>query len=344
MSFGVSFADPTLYGWVDQSHTGRETTTQAGAKSTTNSWGASQGGTSALGVKGDEDLGDGLKASYLIELGIDTNSPLAHKVENSDSAVAINRQSYVGLEGAFGSIKIGRQYTPSFYAFAAVDPSGISGFDGYLYMNGYQKSNGFYYNSPNLSGFTAVLGAHEGGNADTSRGNSTTFGATYVNGALYTSFTQETTTKGVGCVGLNCSTINTDPTDTATNNVFGSLAKGELTLRTFAATYDLGIAKVGVINENFDSSSDSGSAKTTHVSVAVPLGAFTVGAIVGTGSYTTAGSTTSIDMNSTGITADYALSKHTKIYFRAGETNDKTTTAAQTAKATSTVIGLFHAF
>ena len=324
LSFGVSFADPTLYGWVDQSHTGRETTTQAGTKSTKNSWNSSQGGSSAVGVKGDEDLGDGLKASYLIEWAISSDTSTAN---------GKNRQSYVGLDGAFGGIKIGLQYTPSFNAFAAVDPSGISDFDGYLYMNGYQKANGFYYNSPNLGGFTAILGAHEGEQANSSQGNSTTFGATYVSGPLYASFTQQTTTKGTGRLSLT------------SNNTFGSSSAGELTLRTFAATYDLGVAKVGVINENFDSSSDSSGAKTTHVSVSVPFGAFTVGAIVGTGSYTNAGSTTSVDMNSTGITVDYALSKRAKIYFRAGETNDKSSTATtDTAKATSTVLGLAVAF
>ena len=99
------------------------TTTKGGTKSTTQSWGASQGGTSALGVKGDEGLGDGLKASYLMELGIDADV---------DTANAKNRQSYVGLDGAFGGIKIGRQYTPSFNAMAAMDPSGVSGYNGFL--------------------------------------------------------------------------------------------------------------------------------------------------------------------------------------------------------------------
>ena len=323
MSFGVSFADATLYGWVDQSHNTVTTTTKAGTKSTTQSWGASQGGTSALGVKGDEDLGDGLKASYLMEIAInaDTNA-------TPDN---FNRQSFVGLDGAFGGIKIGRQYSPSFNALAAVDPSGVSGFNGFMALNGFQTSRGFYYTSPNLSGFNLILGSHEGGTAGTSTGNIATFGGTYNGGPLYASITQETTTKGTNAsVGLNTATIGSD-------------TAGELKLRTIAATYDLGAAKIGVLNETLDSSSDDSQAKATHFSVAVPMGSFTLGAIVGNGSYNTVGAS-SVDMTSVGITADYAMSKRTKVYFRYGETTDKITTASKFEKSNTVAIGLFHSF
>jgi len=326
LSFGVSFADATLFGWVDQSHNTVTTTTKAGVKSTTQSWGASQGGTSALGVKGDEDLGDGLKASYLMEIAINADTNTA---TGSQSANGTNRQSFVGLDGAFGGIKIGRQYTPSFNAFASVDPSGISDFNGYLYLNGYQKSNGFYYTSPSLSGFNLILGMHEGEVTESSKGNGSTFGATYNGGPLYASITQETTTKSQTAVGLT------------STNLVGSLTAGENKLQTFAASYDLGMAKVGVINETIDSSSDDSQAKATHFSVAVPVGSFTLGAIVGNGSYNTKGAS-SVDMTSVGITADYAMSKRTKVYFRFGETTDKVTSG--TEKASTTAIGLFHSF
>ena len=332
MSFGVSFADATLFGWVDQSHNTETTTTKAGVKTTTQKWGASQGGTSALGVKGEEDLGDGLKAVYLMELAINADTNTA---TTGDTANGTNRQSYVGLEGAFGGIKIGRQYTPSFNAFASVDPSGVSGFDGYIYINGYQKSNGFYYTSPSLSGFNLILGMHEGESttAGSNAGNANTFGLTYAGGPLNASITQETTTKGTASVGLNAP---------STGNI-GSASNGENKLQTIAATYDLGVAKIGVIRESIDSSSDSSEVTATHFSVAVPMGSFTLGAIVGNGSYNEK-STSSVDMTSVGITADYAMSKRTKVYFRYGETTDKIAIDSKTEKASMTVIGLFHSF
>ena len=242
LSFGVSFADATLFGWVDQSHNTVTATTKAGAKTTTQSWGASQGGTSALGVKGEEDLGDGLKASYLMEIAIN--------VDDDYTPTKFNRQSFAGLDGAFGGIKIGRQYTPSFFALAAVDPSGVSSFNGYMALNGFQLSNGFYYTSPNLSGFNLILGMHEGETAGSTQNNATTFGLTYSSGPLYASFTQETTTKGSTSVGLNTSTI-------------GSTTSGENKLQTLAATYNLGVAKIGVLNETIDSSSDASEAKAS---------------------------------------------------------------------------------
>jgi len=322
--FLVSFADATLFGWVDQSHNTVTATTKAGVKTTTQSWGASQGGTSALGVKGDEDLGDGLKASYLMEIAIsaDTNTTPA----------SFNRQSFVGLDGAFGGIKIGRQYTPSLNAMVAVDPSGVSTYNGFLWLNGMQLSNGFYYTSPSLSGFNLIVGMHEGEVTVSSQNNATTFGLTYAGGPLYASFTQETTTKGSTSVGLNTSTI-------------GSTTSGENKLQTLAATYDLGVAKIGVMNETIDSTTtNGGKAKATHFSVAVPVGSFTLGAVVGNGSYTATGTTKSIDMTSVGITADYAMSKRTKVYFRFGEINDKVTTSGLIEKSNTTAIGLFHSF
>lgn len=348
LSFGVSFADATLFGWVDQSHNTVTATTKAGVKTTTQSWGASQGGTSALGVKGDEDLGDGLKASYLMEIAIsaDTNTTPA----------SFNRQSFVGLDGAFGGIKIGRQYTPSFNAMVAVDPSGVSTYNGFLWLNGMQLSNGFYYTSPSLSGFNLIVGMHEGEVTGSSQNNATTFGLTYAGGPLYASFTQETTTKGTTKVGLNGQDTSyaADATETlGTNNgrigntydAAGTSLNGENKLQTLAATYDLGVAKIGVMNETIDSTTtNGGKAKATHFSVDVPVGSFTLGAVVGNGSYTATGTTKSIDMTSVGITADYAMSKRTKVYFRFGEINDKVTTSGLIEKSNTTAIGLFHSF
>jgi predicted porin len=344
LSFGVSFADATLFGWVDQSHNTVTTTAKTtGTKTTTQSWGASQGGTSALGVKGDEDLGDGLKASYLMELGIDADV---------DTANGKNRQSYVGLDGAFGGIKIGRQYTPSFNAMAAMDPSGVSGYNGFLWLNGMQLSNGFYYTSPSLSGFNLILGMHEGEVAESSQNNATTFGLTYSGGPLYASFTQETTTKGTTTVGLNgtadgeTSRIGNSYANSKSGSATASSLNGENKLQTLAATYDLGVAKIGVMNETIDSTTtNGGEAKATHFSLAVPVGSFTLGAVVGNGSYTVnTASAASVDMTSVGITADYAMSKRTKVYFRFGEINDKVTTSGLIEKSSTTVIGLFHSF
>jgi len=218
-----------------------------------------------------------------------------------------------------------------------------------------QLSNGFYYTSPSLSGFNLIVGMHEGEVKGSSQNNATTFGLTYAGGPLYASFTQETTTKGTTTVGLNNDTDATTTEDlgrignsyanSKSDSATASSLNGENKLQTLAATYDLGVAKIGVLNETIDSTTtNGGKAKATHFSVAVPVGSFTLGAVVGNGSYTATGTTTSIDMTSVGITADYAMSKRTKVYFRYGEISDKVTVSSLIEKSSTTVIGLFHSF
>lgn len=57
---------------------------------------------SRLGVKGSEDLGNGLKAVYQMEFGVN--------MEGSNALS--NRNQYVGLAGGFGTVLLGRHDTP----------------------------------------------------------------------------------------------------------------------------------------------------------------------------------------------------------------------------------------
>jgi len=57
--------------------------------------------TSAIGVKGSEDLGDGLKAIYKMEFQVDPTG----NVGNGDALT--NRDQFVGLKGGMGTVKFG---------------------------------------------------------------------------------------------------------------------------------------------------------------------------------------------------------------------------------------------
>ena len=59
-----------------------------------------------LGVKGDEDLGGGLKALYKFEFQVDTTQA---DVDDGD------REAYVGLKGGFGQVTIGSNKSPYKY-------------------------------------------------------------------------------------------------------------------------------------------------------------------------------------------------------------------------------------
>lgn len=93
---------------------------------------------SRLGFRGVEDLGGGLKAGFWLEAGVgaDTGglgSPTA----------TWNRRATASLMGDFGEIRLGRDYTPTFWNHTQFDPFGTNGVG----------------NANNLIGTGAVTGA-----------------------------------------------------------------------------------------------------------------------------------------------------------------------------------------
>lgn len=77
---------------------------------------------SRLGFKGREDLGGGMSASFVIESQIeaDTGTP-------SFGSKVFGSQVWVGLEGRFGAVRLGRMFTPYFGAIATNDPFDAKG-------------------------------------------------------------------------------------------------------------------------------------------------------------------------------------------------------------------------
>jgi predicted porin len=72
---------------------------------------------SRIGFKGVEDLGNGLKASFVLENGINTDDGSA-----ATASAAFSRLAYVGLEGGFGAVRLGRQNSQIKTALAQIDP------------------------------------------------------------------------------------------------------------------------------------------------------------------------------------------------------------------------------
>lgn len=86
-------------------------------------WRVSSGGenVSRLGFRGSEEIADGLKAVYQLEMGIaiDTGTP--------DNPL-FKRQSNVGLEGRFGRVVVGRSFTSVYDFMLPYDPMGYAPF------------------------------------------------------------------------------------------------------------------------------------------------------------------------------------------------------------------------
>ena len=105
---GVAFAQTnvTVYGVIDQGYAySKSDNGLTGAASGTNKFsGIRDGGLSGsrFGFKGEEALGNGLKAIFTMEYGKDS--------DNTDISNYAVRQAFVGLTNNYGTASIGRQY------------------------------------------------------------------------------------------------------------------------------------------------------------------------------------------------------------------------------------------
>lgn len=115
-AFGQS--NVTIYGIVDAGYAYRwdaeNRTTGAHSRSSIDT---GQAGANRLGFKGMEDLGDGLKAVFLLEQGFSFDNGTM-----GQGGKMFGRQAYVGLTGGFGSVIAGRTYAPHFSLVASTDP------------------------------------------------------------------------------------------------------------------------------------------------------------------------------------------------------------------------------
>ncbi|MFD1711650.1 porin [Ottowia sp. GY511] len=112
-------------------------------------------GTSRLGVRGTEDLGGGLKAGFNFETGLDL-----------DDGAAVGafwaRQANVWLGGNWGTVKLGRQFTPSYLTTASYELTGTANYsvlaNTYNYAGvGSRANSAFAYVTPNFGGFSAAV-------------------------------------------------------------------------------------------------------------------------------------------------------------------------------------------
>jgi len=342
---GTSFADATLYGNIDQTYNSTKTTTAGVVTNQQTNISAYQMGQSFLGVKGAEDLGGGLKASYLYEFGLAADTTQAGTDSDGNAASTTNRQSYVGLSGGFGALRIGKQYSNAFMNALAADPGGATGGKGALYLYtlaGYdaaeqplRQNKGFQYDLPTFVpglklGFTKVFGNEDTSPSGTNGvkvGDGQGFNASYSSGGLYAGFTSDTS-KGQDILGS--ANGGYDAADTDNNK-----------LTTFALSYNLGMAKPSYMNTKM--SAGTATLKTDMFALNVPLGAATLFISSSSGKLDMSG--TSDDMKFKGMQygVNYALSKRTVAYWHAG--ND-TITANDGAviKTTGFGIGVHHSF
>lgn len=171
-------------------------------------------GTSHWAVSGAEDLGGGLKAIFKIATSFDASNG------TTAGNVLGNNDMFVGLQGGFGTLKLGRSFNPTFnLALTANSTKGVTGYQtrsNTLFTNGVYVDNQVLYQSPNFGGFSGQISyaPSEAAGVNAHRA----FGLSYANGPLAVNF--------------------------AYSKNVGQVEPGMTSLRLLAASYNFGPAKV----------------------------------------------------------------------------------------------------
>jgi predicted porin len=179
----AAMADATVYGkvrvasqYMDRSNLG-------------DSWGL-EDQTSRLGIKGSEDLGNGLKAIYQMEFGVNVGDGFGK------GAFWSQRNSFVGLAGDWGTALAGRHDTPykissgklDFFSDTAADYDSGAGAifnpNGVGLFHSLRVDGAIAYISPNFSGLT-VAGAVVQTTTDVAFDDADDFASAYSLAAMY---------------------------------------------------------------------------------------------------------------------------------------------------------------
>ena len=124
----------TLFGIVDTGLNYSTNKNAAGVTAKRTSMVSGANMTSRFGMRGTEDLGGGLAASFWLEAGLFTDegvagaSPVvAGSTSTSGTSQLFNRRSTVSLSGNFGEVRLGRDLVATYLNDSAADPFGQVG-------------------------------------------------------------------------------------------------------------------------------------------------------------------------------------------------------------------------
>ncbi len=277
----------TTYGIVDMGFVGESGGTAGSIDKITS---GAQSGT-RLGFKGTEDLGNNMKALFVLETGIaaDTGGFSASTASN----IAFARQAFLGLQSDAGTLTLGRQYTPFFLTLNGVaDPfaSGLAGnAQNLIPHSGIRMNNAVKYASPIFSGISAEVAYGFG---------ESTAGA-------------DRASRNVGgSIGYSDGTLNVRLAHHRANN--STTGTTDDTSTMLAANYKFEVAKVfAAYSDNDVQISGRGKSRDFLIGVSVPFGNHTFIA-----SYINKDgrSATNWDARQIGLGYTYALSKRTNLY------------------------------
>lgn len=271
---------------------------------------------SRWGLKGTEDLGGGLKAIFTIESGFNLDTGA-----QADAARSFNRQAWVGVDGGFGTVKVGRLMNPIFSNSGTFDPFGdaLSGDSARLLNyqgNRTDNTMSYAYAASGFRGEVQYGFGEVAGNSSASRTLGLVLG--YKNGPIDVVLTSEQVNNAT----------NTDST--------------KVTL--LGGNYDFGVAKAFL---TIDSEKGVGTVDRRHVIVGAKAPIGQGNAMI---SYIkrTDNAGANLDANQWAVGYVYDMSKRTAIYTSYGVTsNDPLAKAQVTTAGTDAkkfLLGVRHSF
>ena len=305
---------------------------------------------SRLGFRGTEDLGNGLKANFLLEQGIKADTG-----ESDQSGRTFGRQSWVGVSGGFGEVRAGRQnalgyewfgggVTPWGTNYSQTNPKTIFGYDNVAE----RLDNSVFYFSPSVSGFQGAVGYStkrdslaKGLNGGTEAAGSdnneraVSAGLRYRNGPLMAVLTYDQARPS-------------DSTKTAiTDETIKNISLG--------ATYDFGVVKAhlgyGQL-KNRDFKDSANTERAWLVGLSAPVG--TAGKLMGTYQRVNDARnnnekgfeevTDRDNRSGFAVVYDHGLSKRTSLYAYASQYSNAVANGTKLGDKTEFAVGMRHSF
>jgi predicted porin len=243
---------------------------------------------SRIGFRGNEDLGGGTSALFVLESGFTADTGAL-----SQGGLLFGRQAYVGMKSNYGTLTLGRQYSPRFLVIANIADPFTVGFSGQAHNildpDAVRVNNSVKYATPIVNGVSAdVLYAPGEVAGDSASGR-----------------------QLGGSVGYNAGKLNVRLAHQSRNGTTSPIARTRNTM--LAGTYDFGVAKLHTaysVNRGplAKGSSDS---RDMLIGATVPFGVHTIRA-----SYVRKDDRTALNQDASQIAVGYfyGLSKRTDLY------------------------------
>ncbi len=361
-------ADVTLYGLVDYGFSYQHLDADAAGTDATDTFQMKSGQNSGsrFGIKGTEDLGNGLKVSFILENGFSADDGTF-----STSGKLFDRQSSIALTGAFGEVAFGRMgqlasSLGSYGLLGAVSPfsTGYGDITGlkFVQAKGHTRyDNVVTYKTPTFSGFTAFA-QYSFGNSGTDKNEVEYYegkasadryygiGASYKNGGLYLAGVVDSV--NYGSVQTNRPELDDSITVTLGGNYDFNVAQVFASFQYFDNA--LSVGQKDVTGSKMDTASakrfqNGAEGYSAALGVGVPVLGGTAKAHVG---YVYAEDTEDKDFGklnrwNIAVGYEYNLSKRTSVYATAAYQQDKFERAGvddQEPNATEVMAGMVHRF